>query len=369
MPLIELKLKNHSYPITIGRNASTKLVKQLKRYVKKNKLFVFYDANFYALHGVKLSKLLKKNFDYYEIILPAGEKTKSEKELSNIHSYLLSAEISRSDFLLAVGGGVTSDIVGYAAASVLRGVKWGVVSTTLLGMVDAAIGGKTGINHKTGKNLIGAFWQPSFVHCDVGYLHTLPGREMNTGFGEIVKYGGLIGTDMLNLIERYLNQDDIYNESLLIRLIAKSVEYKSKIVKADERESGQRMYLNFGHTIGHAIENSLNYGKLKHGEAVLLGLYAAMEIHRIREKKLSKTLAHYRELIAWSIGMIPYIPLNKGKILTAIKYDKKRIDSKQKFILLERVSKPAIIDDISKQEIEQAIENLMYFYKHGEHHG
>ena len=369
MPVIELKLKNQSYPITVCKNANKKLIACLKRETKKNKLFLFYDANFYALHGKKLSREINHHINCHELVIPSGENIKSEKELSKIYKYLLSEKISRSDFIVAIGGGVTSDLIGYAAASTLRGIRWGVVSTTLLGMVDAAIGGKTGINHTSGKNLIGAFWQPSFVHSDINYLHTLSVREMNSGLGELVKYGGLIGKDMLTLLDKYLNQNNIYNENLLLKLISKSAEYKAKIVMTDERESGKRMFLNFGHTIGHAIENSLGYGKLRHGEAVLLGLYAALQLSNRDKILLKGNLLKYKEIIGQCISHIPYYPIDKQKLFNALNLDKKRIDSRQKFILLEKVSKPMISDDISKQMIEEAVDSMLYFYKHGVDNG
>ncbi|KAA3636886.1 MAG: 3-dehydroquinate synthase [Calditrichaeota bacterium] len=365
MPRIEVSLRSNPYFVTVCSEAEKKLITSLKRQVKKNRLFVIYDANFYALHGINLKNILSNEFDVSEIIIPSGEKTKSEQELNKIMSFLLTNRISRSDFILAVGGGVTSDIVGYAAASVLRGVKWGVVSTTLLGMVDASIGGKTGINHKTGKNLIGAFWQPSFVHCDINYLNTLPEREMLCGFGEVLKYGGLIGKKMLSMIESYLKQPNLYDHKLLLKLTAESVRYKAHIVKADERESGKRMFLNFGHTVGHAIENSLGYGKLRHGEAVILGLITAVDISMIKQKSSSNALRLYRDLLVKSVSNLPILKLNKDKINNALNFDKKRIDSKQKFVLLERLGKPYITDKVNKSEYEYGLDNMISEYRTG----
>lgn len=365
MAQIDLKLKEKSYPIVVCKNSTTQLVKLLKKEVKQNRLFVFYDANFYALHGKVLAKQLADKFQYHEIILPSGEKTKSEKELSKIYSYLHSEKISRTDFILAVGGGVTTDIVGYAAATTLRGIKWGAVPTTLLGMVDASIGGKTGINHKAGKNLIGAFWQPSFVFSNIRYLQTLPHSQIISGFGEIVKYAGLVGNEMFDKAVKYLKKDNLYDESLLYSMVVQASEYKSKIVKADERESGKRMLLNFGHTIGHAIEKSLGYGKLLHGEAVLLGIAAAIDLSIQTKYSSSKALTSYAELIINTVSYVPYKKLEPNKILDAMLSDKKRIDSKQKFILLKNIGKPIITESVSQSEIMKSIEQMLYLYKHG----
>lgn len=365
MPVINLKLEKNSYKITVCNQAELKLVKAVKQQLKDNRLFVLYDANFYALHGQNLSKILAKHFKTSDIIIPSGEKIKSEMELSKIHRFLLAEKISRTDFILAVGGGVTTDIVGYAAATTLRGIRWGAVATTLLGMVDAAIGGKTGINHKQGKNLIGAFWQPAFVHCDIQYLKTIAQREMNSGLGEIIKYGGLIGSEMLTVIERYLAQTDKYNDRYLLQIIGKSVAYKAKIVSEDERESGKRMFLNLGHTIGHAIENSLGYGKLRHGEAVILGLWAAVALSRQYKISSSDTLSEYEQVIESAVTLLPKYKIDKHRLYDALQLDKKRFDSRQKFVLLEKVGKPVIVDDIKKRHIEQAVEHMLSIYKTG----
>ena len=365
MAQIELKLKHHSYPIVVSKNSTAQLIRLLKKEVKINKLFVFYDAKFYALHGKTLAKELSPKFSYQEIVLPSGEKTKSEKELSKIYAYLLSEKISRSDFLLAVGGGVTTDIVGYAAATTLRGVKWGAVSTTLLGMVDASIGGKTGINHISGKNLIGAFWQPSFVFSNVRYLQTLPYRQIIAGFGEIFKHAGLGGGKMLSTASKYLQKDNLYDESLLYQMVVQSATFKAKIVNADERESGKRMILNLGHTVGHAIEKSLGFGKLLHGEAVLLGLIAMLKLSMKQNNASSNTLTKYLEQLDTIVEKIPLRKIDPQSVLKALETDKKRIDSKQKFILLKRVGQPIITDKVSQKEIVESIDYMLDIYKHG----
>ena len=365
MAQVDLQLKERSYPIIISKSGNNILVRLLKNEVKKNKLFVFYDANFYALHGSILQKEFKNRFNYHEIVLPSGEKTKSIQELSKIYSYLLSEKISRTDFILAVGGGVTTDIVGYAAATTLRGIKWGVVPTTLLGMVDASIGGKTGINHQTGKNLIGAFWQPSFVYSNTSYLQTLPVRQIIAGFGEIVKYAGLLGDKMLSTAQQFLKNEDFYDQKLLYKMVLLSSEYKAQIVKADERESGTRMFLNLGHTVGHAIEKSLGYGTLLHGEAILIGLIATVQLSLLTKSSSSKALSEYLELVVNTVSYIQHKSLKVDQILETMKSDKKRIDSKQKFILLKKIGKPIITENVTTQELQTAIKRTLHLYKHG----
>ncbi|MEE8578135.1 MAG: 3-dehydroquinate synthase family protein, partial [candidate division Zixibacteria bacterium] len=270
MPTVKVELGKRSYPIIIGDRLEEKLQSLLRKAVGKGKLFVFFDAQFHALHGDKLEKQIRSACGNIEILLlPRGERGKSASTVGKIHDFLLSEKISRSDLILACGGGITTDLAGYAAATVLRGVRWAALSTTLLGMVDAAIGGKTGVNHRLGKNLIGAIWQPEFVLCDLYYLNTLPKRQILAGLGEVVKYGALVGEPMIADLERLLKSGDMLDKKVLPRLVLKSAQYKAQLVAEDERDSGKRMFLNLGHTFGHAIEHSLGYGRLLHGEAVL----------------------------------------------------------------------------------------------------
>lgn len=359
MPTLKVDLNERTYPIIIGRHNSDRLIKILKQKIEGNRLFVFYDANFYALHGVTLAKLLKQ-FKPEIMVIPSGEKSKSQSEQTKLQHYLLDQKIGRSDFILAVGGGVTSDLVGYLAATTLRGIKWGVVSTTLLGMVDAAIGGKTGINTPQGKNLVGAFWQPSFVFCDSFYLETLSSREYNCGLGEIVKYGGLIGGDYLDLLQKFIDNPD--NPNITQKLIAKSAAYKADIVSRDEREGKLRMLLNFGHTIGHAIEKEVGYSKIKHGEAVLLGLWVAVEISKETYPAGRNALLRYQHLLESFIALIPTFKLKADNIIKAISSDKKRSGGKQNYILIRKPGKPIIINDLNPIVVKKAIKGLIVRY-------
>lgn len=360
MAVIKVKLKERSYPIITGTDMSKQLVEQIKKNLNSNRLFIFYDSNFYALHGRKISKSLKR-FKPEELIIPSGEKIKSEKELAKIQSYLLSNKISRSDFILAVGGGVTSDLIGYTAATTLRGINWGVISTTLLGMVDASIGGKTGINHKEGKNLIGAFWQPKFVIADLFYLNTLERRELFCGLGEVIKYAGLIGNPILKRLSKFVESEKLYNLSELLHLVNYSAKYKAGIVSADEREGKLRMLLNLGHTVGHAIEKSLGYKKLLHGEAVILGLYAAVLIGQKLNKSKSG-LDDYKELIETMIDRLPRYIIDKALVKQAVGSDKKRINKKLNFILLEKPGKPIITESVKTADINNAIDLTLKRY-------
>ncbi|MEE8575984.1 MAG: 3-dehydroquinate synthase family protein, partial [candidate division Zixibacteria bacterium] len=243
----------------------------------------------------------------------------------------------------------------YAAATTLRGVRWAVVSTTLLGMVDASIGGKTSINHSDGKNLIGAFWQPSLVWCDTRFLMTLPEREMMSGLGEVLKYGGLVGKPIVGGFEKLIRSGDIYATKQLERLIVSSARYKASIVSADENDTGKRMVLNLGHTFGHAIERGAGYGRLSHGEAVVIGLKAACYLSIMTGKAGKTSLNHYQEIIDAYIVGIPRRKIHLNKVFDAMALDKKRSGRRQKYILLKGLGKPIIATEIENKMVRESL--------------
>jgi 3-dehydroquinate synthase len=336
----------------------------LHKQVSQERLFVFYDARFYALHGRRVQSQLRRfRRRTVEMVIPSGEKSKSAAVLNKLYAFLLNEKISRTDFILACGGGMTSDLAGYAAATTLRGIRWGIVSTTLLGMVDAAIGGKTGINHAVGKNLIGAFWQPSFVVCDTNFLATLPRREFIAGLGEMVKYGGLIGPRMLRLLERYLSGPDLLDSRLLPQLVFHAVSYKARIVADDEREAGRRMFLNLGHTFAHAIEHAVGYGQLLHGEAVMLGLHMATELSCLLQPSRRRRLEDYQRIIERLMRLIPYRNLTPPKIKEAMQLDKKRAGLRQRFVLLDRPGRPVITERVSTKPVTASIKKTLDVYQ------
>ncbi|MCH9024238.1 MAG: 3-dehydroquinate synthase [candidate division Zixibacteria bacterium] len=364
MPQINIKLKAGSYPVVIGNRIDNKFLSLLKTNAQNRRVFVFFDARFYALHGKKIESLLKsKKYRIKTFVIPSGEKSKSASALKKIYDFLLHNKISRDDFILACGGGVTTDLVGYAAATTLRGIRWGAVSTTLLGMVDAAIGGKTGINHESGKNLIGAFWQPSFVICNTEHLQTLPEREMIAGLGEVIKYGGLIGNDLIDEIEKFLRKGDLYDTKALEKLINVSVRYKGSIVAQDEREENIRMFLNLGHTFGHAIEKTLGYGKLLHGEAIIIGLLAAVILSRKVNRTSTKVLAGYESLLKKCLRFLRYFPLKPAEIFKNMQIDKKRSGQELRFVLLKRPGKPFIASGLRPKLIIDSVKECLALYK------
>lgn len=365
MQRIEVELGERSYPVLIDRAARKKgLARQVERCTpKEGSVFVVFDAQVYALFGAEILKTLapvKRRVT--ELVIPPGERAKSASVLQDIYTFLLENGVSRSDFILAVGGGVVTDLAGYAAATTLRGLRWGAVPTTLLGMVDAAIGGKTGINHPLGKNLIGAFWQPSFVLCDLTFLETLPGREFLAGMGEVAKYAGLAGGEFVDRLEAYLVQEDLLDHDSLGGLIELSAAYKAETVACDEREGRLRMRLNLGHTFGHAIEKALGYGRLLHGEAVLLGLDGAIELSAILRPVRRKRLARYQSLVRRLITKVPYHTVHPDRVVAAMAFDKKRAGETLRFVLLDSPGHPIITEAVPEAAVRDAVALMLEHY-------
>jgi 3-dehydroquinate synthase len=363
MKQVLVRTRSQSYPALIGVGLSNHLNRLLKKHVSDGRLFVFIDANVFALYGKRfLASISIKRHRRLEFVVPSGEGAKSASVLSGLYDFLLDHQISRDDFILAVGGGVTSDLAGYAAASVLRGVRWGVVPTTLLSMADASIGGKTGINHQRGKNLIGAFWQPMFVCSDVNFLMTLPERHMIAGLGEIAKAAGLSGSDAVRKVQEFLNGGELYGLQTLTCLIHTAVSYKATIVSGDEREAGMRRVLNFGHTFAHGIERALVYKRLLHGEAVIVGIAAALALGESLGYR-SAGLQEYRRTIETLMGRLPVCKIALEQVIEAMRFDKKRSGAAMRFVLLERVGRPVIRERVSASRVRMSVEVAIRHYQ------
>ena len=293
----------------------------------------------YRLYGVKFSAFLKKcgieNFDF--IVLPDGESTKSLKYLADIHDRLIDNGMERSDYIIAFGGGVVGDLAGFAAATYLRGINFIQVPTTLLADVDSSVGGKTGIDHPKGKNLIGSFYQPRAVLIDVDILKTLDKRELTNGFAEVIKYGASLDADFFSYLESNYKKILAYDEESLIRIIEKSCSIKADIVNQDEKESGLRSVLNFGHSLGHAIETLYNYENIKHGEAIAIGMVFAAKLSKYLGLCGEEDVARIKNLIINS-GLPSDIPdFTPEQYVNAMKLDKKVADKQIKFVLIKGI--------------------------------
>ena len=276
---ISVNLAQRSYDIIVGADSIEKLSDYLgdKSY---SKIFVITDENVDKLHSEKLLEVLQKtNITTEKIVTKAGEQTKSFESLQNVCEQILSKGVDRKSLIIAFGGGVIGDLSGFVASILLRGIDFIQVPTTLLSAVDSSVGGKTAINSSVGKNLIGSFYQPQLVLCDLNFLQTLPIRELKSGYAEVVKYGFICDLKFFEFLEKSYSKIFEYDAEILQKIIIRSCQIKAEVVSNDEREAGQRALLNFGHTFGHLFETETGYSdKILHGEAVALGMVMAAKM-------------------------------------------------------------------------------------------
>ena len=277
-----------------------------------------------------------------EIVLPDGEEHKNWQSLNLVFDALLAAKCDRKTTLVALGGGVIGDLTGYAAASYMRGVPFVQIPTTLLSQVDSSVGGKTGINHPLGKNMIGAFYQPRAVLADTSTLDTLPARELSAGLGEVIKHGAILDAAYFEWIEQHIAKLVARDPEALAHAIARSCEIKAEVVRKDEREGGLRAVLNFGHTFGHAIESGLGYGEWLHGEAVGCGMVMAADLSARLGLIDEATVERVRSLVR-AAGLPTVAPdLGEQRWIELMAVDKKNEGGAIRFILLKPLGSPSI---------------------------
>ena len=339
---LNVDLGERSYPIAIGVNllADPTL---LARHVKSRRVAIVTNTTVAPLYlDMVAAPLRAAGLDVIEIILPDGEQYKNHASLMQIFDALLANKCDRKTTLVALGGGVIGDLTGYAAASDMRGVPFVQVPTTLLAQVDSSVGGKTGINHPLGKNMIGAFYQPRAVLADTATLATLPARELSAGLAEVIKHGAIIDLALFEWVERNIGKLVARDQAALAHAIARSCEIKAEVVRQDEREGGLRAILNFGHTFGHAIENGLGYGAWLHGEAVGCGMVMAADLSRRMGLVDEATVARMRDLVA-AAGLPTVAPkFSFERWVELMEVDKKNEGGAIKFILLKPLGSPSI---------------------------
>lgn len=354
METVKVNLGERSYPILIGEGILSELGPQLKQQPLSRTLAVITSPNIQELYGDIVEKsLVDSGFTPHLLSVPPGEETKSLEWAAKLYTSFLEKKLERKSAIIALGGGVIGDLAGFIAATVLRGVPFIQVPTTLLAQVDSSVGGKVGINHPLGKNLIGAFYQPMLVVTDIGTLRTLPRNEFRAGLAEVVKYGVIADAEFFRYLQE--NTTEILNqeEKPLLQLIRRSCEIKAQVVSADEREGGIRAILNYGHTIGHAIETLSGYGHYKHGEAVAFGMVYAAFISR--EMGYADTIDSQRELLT-RLGLLLNPPeLNPEKAIQALFHDKKVIDSRLRFVLTEKIGNATISDDVALDIVDKVL--------------
>jgi len=367
METIKVNLAERGYPIWIGRHLLERLADMLADNWHGKQLIVITQELLAEQYGRKFIGALKASgFNAVLLLVPAGEKAKTLEQVENIYQQLVDLNCDKETLLIALGGGTVGDVTGFVAATYLRGIAYIQVPTTLLAMVDSAIGGKTGVNLPQGKNLVGAIHQPQAVAIAPGFLKSLPKREIVSGLAEVLKYGAIRDREFWFYLAANLDAIIALNQKPLLDTIRKSCAIKAGIVVQDEHEQDLRRILNFGHTVGHALENLSGYGQLTHGEAVALGMLCAGEISHRRGfindddwQSLSTTLRRLP---------LPELPsFASVKVLEVIRRDKKvrsgRLHKKVRsgrlhFVLLEGLGKAVIVDDVTDEEIIQSLEVL-----------
>ena len=307
------------------------------------------------LHApIVLNSLEKAGFAAHLLTIPSGEKSKSLSVVENLCDRMIYAGLDRSSFVVALGGGVVGDLAGFVSAIYYRGLPFIQLPTTIVAQVDSSIGGKTGVNARAGKNLIGAFHQPRLVLADTATLATLPDREYREGFAEVIKHAAIRDAAMLDEL------DPDMPRGALAPLIARNIAIKAAIVSEDEREEKDtRALLNFGHTVAHAIENVAGYGRFLHGEAVSLGLAAALEVS-VRHAGLAPAAAQKVRSILSAYGLPLTLPadLQTDDLLTAARRDKKFASGRIRFVVCPRLGEAFVAEDVSEDDIRQAIDAL-----------
>jgi 3-dehydroquinate synthase len=345
------------YRVLIGRGLVERLGAHLRKRLPCKKCAIISDTNV-AAHFTNTVKnsFASANFQPTLITIPAGEKSKTLEQVGSICDEMIAAGFDRQSFVVGLGGGVVGDISGFVAAIYHRGIPHVQIPTTLLAMVDSSIGGKTGVDTGDGKNLIGAFHQPALVIDDLDALKTLPRRQFNQGFAEIIKHAIIADPKMFLMLQSW----KAGAAPALQRLIKRNIQIKSRIVAKDERDrTGQRALLNFGHTVGHAIERAGNYRKFLHGEAVSIGIVAACAISLKKAGLPADQRAAIVDLLA-RFGLPTRLPSNfpRKKIFDAIKFDKKFEGGKVRFVVTPRIGTARITSDVTLNDIREAVKQL-----------
>ncbi|WP_053366956.1 3-dehydroquinate synthase [Bacillus sp. FJAT-27245] len=354
MKTLQISAGSHKYPVIIGEHA----VSQLANYLEKQagsftKLLIITDENVATLH---LPTLLQQLEAYQPSVFsaPGGEQAKTIETYYEAMTCALENSLDRKSIIIALGGGVIGDLAGFVAATYMRGIRFVQIPTTVLAH-DSSVGGKTGINHPLGKNMIGAFHQPEAVFYDLSFLKSLPLTEVRSGFAEIVKHGLIGDPDLYEWLKTTIHDLGGITTYQYESMLSKGIGVKASIVNKDEKETGIRAFLNFGHTLGHAIEAEMGYGNITHGEAVMIGMLFALEASK-SEAGLAFDVDSFRAWIE-DLGYLPSIPsgLKQEDLIKRMKMDKKAVAGAMKFVLLKEVGEPCL-KELSESRIKTLLD-------------
>ncbi len=359
METVDVKIKNDPYPIYVDRDVLSQFADILKLHYPARQIALITSKRINGLYGKQLKSGFDKNQKVLTLIVPEGEKAKSHEQVQYLYTQLLENRIERSALIVGFGGGVVGDLAGFVAATYLRGVRFVQAPTTLLSQVDSSIGGKVGINHPMGKNLIGAFKQPLFVFADVATLKTLAGAEIRCGLGEVIKYAFILNPRLFEYLEQHLEKALEKDEDTLYHLVKVSAAEKAAVVEKDEKEQNLRMILNFGHTFGHALEAEYQFASLKHGEAVILGMKCAL-FYAVNKNYISQD--DYQR----GVNLLRRVPValdkamfNEQRLLERMTLDKKVQNDRIRLILLEKIGKHRIESEAETELLKKSLRILV----------
>jgi 3-dehydroquinate synthase len=363
--IIPVALPQTPYNISVAPQNLDQLGDQLHNLIGKplgQKVLVVSNPSIFKLYGDRLlTSIRAAGFTVDHCLLPPGERFKTPTTLQKIYDAALKMRLERSSTMVALGGGIIGDMTGFAAATWLRGINFIQVPTSLLAMVDASIGGKTGVNHPQGKNLIGAFHQPRLVAIDPEVLKSLPPREFRAGMAEVIKYGIIWDEALFSALEgsKRLDQQRYISDDLLQQILTASCEAKAHVVTQDEKESGLREILNYGHTIGHAVESLTGYRLVNHGEAVAIGMVAAGAI-ALQMNWWSQSDFDRQNALIEKCGLPTKLPagLDHGAIVAALQTDKKVKAGQVRFVLPKKIGQVEVTAEVTPELIRQALQTM-----------
>ena len=360
MKKLRVNLEERSYDILIEKKLRYKLSTLVREVHKGNKVAIITDTNLFRIYGEEIkSILLKDGFDIKFIIVEAGEKSKDFSSLLPIYSELLDFKLTRSDLIITFGGGVVGDLGGFVASTFLRGIKFIQFPTSLLAQVDSSVGGKVAVDVKEGKNLVGSFYHPIRVIIDTDILNTLEEKYFNDGLGEVIKYGCIKDKDLFEKLENYKNKEELKAD--IDNIVYTCCDIKRQVVENDERDTGERMLLNFGHTIGHAIEKFYNFEVYSHGEAVGIGMYemtVLSEQNGVTKEVISDRIKNILKKYDLPVTC-DALKRGKTELIEAMTLDKKNLNNKLNIIVLKEIGESLIYKtDYDFFEIWRGEENV-----------
>ncbi len=353
--VLHLELGHRSYPIYIGPRL-LQHSELYRPYIRGRQIMLVSNETVAPLYIATVKQALS-GYQVEQVILPDGEEYKNLEVLNRIFDALLENRFNRSCCLVALGGGVIGDMTGFAAASYQRGVDFIQIPTTLLAQVDSSVGGKTGVNHPLGKNMIGAFYQPRCVLADTDTLNTLDDRQLSAGLAEVIKYGLIMDAAFFHWLENNIDKLLARDTEALIYAIERSCQCKAEIVAADERESGRRALLNLGHTFGHAIETGMGYGNWLHGEGVAAGMAMAADLSARHGWLANADVERIRRLLSRArLPIAPPSELSRQQFLDLMAVDKKAVDGGLRLVLLNAIGQAKVSDDYDPRLLNQTLD-------------